>query len=230
MTRYSSFQRGSIKVVQTRSGKGFMIRYRVRMANGKWKQKKETLYGLSGIKEARAILSERMQQVSSRNPDAFELTFKAFVENYWKPYMDRKQAKPSTMKGYKSILNKHIYPVLGECCLGDITPINVEELLQSKQKKDYSPRTMRNIIVLLNAIFHLAEDNDLIAKSPVRDRHRPICRRTEKPAWTREQVRKILEAVSGNYRCLVTCLLLQGSDSANFWHYSGSISIFSRRH
>jgi hypothetical protein len=54
---------------------------------------------------------------------------------------------------------------------------------------------MKNIIVQLNGIFYLAVDNDLIVRSPVRGRHRPVCRKTEKPSWTAEQVRKILESV-----------------------------------
>ena len=107
-------------------------------------------------------------------------------------------------------MDKHIYPALGGLGLTAIAPINVEELLQSKAKKGYSPKTMRNIVVLLQGIFHLAEDNDLIAKSPIRDRHKPICRNTEKPAWSREQVRSILEEVPDAFRCLFTCIALTG--------------------
>jgi integrase len=69
---------------------------------------------------------------------------------------------------------------------------------------------MRNIIVLLNSIFHLAVDNDLLSRSPVRDRHKPVCHKTEKPAWTPEQVRKILESVPVEHRCLFTCAALTG--------------------
>jgi len=69
---------------------------------------------------------------------------------------------------------------------------DVEELLQAKAKAGYSPKTMRKIIVLLNVIFHLAVDNDLITRSPVRDRHKPVCHKADKPAWTPEQIRGIL--------------------------------------
>ena len=69
---------------------------------------------------------------------------------------------------------------------------------------------MRNIVVLLNSIFHLAVDNDLASRSPIRDRHRPVCHRTEKPAWTSEQVRTILDGMPVDYRCLFTCVALTG--------------------
>jgi integrase len=94
--------------------------------------------------------------------------------------------------------------------LTDIAPINVEDLLQVKQKAGYAPKTMRNIIVQLNGIFNLAQDNDLISRSPVRTRHRPVCRKVEKPAWTAEQLRKILESVPLCFRCLFTCVALTG--------------------
>lgn len=210
MTRYA-FQQGYVSdPIRTRRGTVYKIRYRVPAAGGKFKHRKETLYGLNGKKAARAVLNERLQQAGNMNPEAADLTLRSFAETYWKSYLDRKQVKPSTMKGYQSVLDKHIYPALGGLGLTAIAPINVEELLQSKAKKGYSPKTMRNIVVLLQGIFHLAEDNDLIAKSPIRDRHKPICRNTEKPAWSREQVRSILEEVPDAFRCLFTCIALTG--------------------
>lgn len=210
MTRYA-FQQGYVSdPIRTRRGTVYKIRYRVPAAGGKFKHRKETLYGLNGKKAARAVLNERLQQAGNMNPEAADLTLRSFAETYWKSYLDRKQVKPSTMKGYQSVLAKHIYPALGGLGLTAIAPINVEELLQSKAKKGYSPKTMRNIVVLLQGIFHLAEDNDLIAKSPIRDRHKPICRNTEKPAWSREQVRSILEEVPDAFRCLFTCIALTG--------------------
>ncbi len=94
--------------------------------------------------------------------------------------------------------------------LAEIVPINIEELLQVKAKAGYSPRTMRNIIVQLNGIFHLAEDDDLISRSPVRTRHKPVCHKTEKPAWSAEQLRKILDAVPAECQCLFICVALTG--------------------
>lgn len=211
MTRHTLFQRGYVSdPIETRRGTAYLIRYRVPGPGGKWTHKAETLYGLHGKKAARAILNERLQEAASINPLAAELTLRAFVEGFWKPYLDRKQVKPSTRQGYQSVLHHHILPSLGERMLTDVVPIDVERLLQTKAKAGYSPTTMRNIVVLLNGIFHLAADNDLIPRSPVRDRHRPVCHKTEKPAWTPVQVRRILETVPAEYRCAFTCVALTG--------------------
>jgi integrase len=211
MTRHLIHQQGYVSdPIRTRRGTIFKIRYRVPAAGGKIKHRTETLYNLNGKKAARAVLNERLQQVGKVSAEAADLTLRIFVENYWKPYLERKKTKPSTLRGYQSVLDNHILPSLGDMMLADIAPINIEELLQDKAKGGYASKTMRNIVVQLNGIFHLAEDNDLISRSPVRDRHKPVCRKTEKPAWTAEQVRKILDAVPDKFRCLFICVALTG--------------------
>ena len=99
MTRYA-FQQGYVSdPIRTRRGTVYKIRYRVPAAGGKFKHRKETLYGLNGKKAARAVLNERLQQAGNMNPEAADLTLRSFAETYWKSYLDRKQVKPSTMKG-----------------------------------------------------------------------------------------------------------------------------------
>ena len=142
--------------------------------------------------------------------EAAGMTLRSFVDDYWKPYLCRKQTKPSTLRGYQSVLDNHILLIMDDMLLTDIKPINVEELLLAKAKSSYAQRTMRNIVVQLNGILHLAEDDDLIGKSPVRDRHKPVVRKIEKPIWTPEQVRMIPESVPTAFRCLFICVAMTG--------------------
>jgi integrase len=205
------FQKGYVSnPIRTRRGTVFKIRYRIPAAGGKFKHRTETLYGLNGKKEARAVLNERIQEAGKVSLQAADLTLRLFVNTYWKPYLERKETKPSTLRGYQSVLDNHIFPTLGDLLLTEIEPINVEQLLQIKAKEGYSQRTMRNIIVQLNGIFNIAADNDLIGRSPVRKRHKPVCRKTEKPFWTAEQIRMILESIPIECRCLFICVALTG--------------------
>lgn len=196
--------------IRTRHGTIFKIRYRVPAVGGKFKHKQETLYGLTAKKDAKAVLKERLQKIESMNLEAVDLTLRSFVVKYWKPYLGRKETKPSTVRGYQSVLDNHILPYIGDMIMAEIIPINIEELLQVKAKAGYSSKTMRNVIVQLNGVFHLAEDNDLISRSPVRKRHKSVCHKTEKPIWTTEQVRSILESVPAEHRCLFFCVALTG--------------------
>ena len=63
-------------------------------------------------------------------------------------------------------------------------PAAHEKLLRSRLEGGSSPKTVRNLVGLLQSIFSLAVDNDLIPKSPVRNRHKPRVTRLEKPVWT----------------------------------------------
>ena len=95
MTRRQTYQQGYVsKPIPTRSGTVFKIRYRVKSADGKWHQKAETLYGLSGKKAARAVLEERIRGASFAKPECSDLSLKAFVDAWWKPYLQRKGVKP----------------------------------------------------------------------------------------------------------------------------------------
>jgi len=205
-----SYQHGYVSnPIRTNNGLKFVIRYRVRTSEGKWRHKAETLYGLSGKKAAQAILDQRIRDTSTQKTTTPELTLAQFIEAYWRPYLERQSVKPSTLQGYDSLLKQHITPVLGGRRLTDITPLHVEQLLQSKSA--LSPKTRRNLVGLLQGVFSLAEDDDLIEKSPVRDRHKPVVPRREKPVWTTEQVRAIIGSAPERYGALFACAALTGA-------------------
>jgi len=205
-----SYQHGYVSnPIRFDNGLKFVIRYRVRTSEGKWRHKAETLYGLSGKKAAQAILDQRIRESSTQKTTSPDLTLTQFIDNYWRPYLDRQDVKPSTLQGYNSLLNQHITPVLGERRLTDIAPLHIEQLLQSKSA--LSPKTRRNLVGLLQGVFSLAEDDDLIEKSPVRGRHKPVVPKEEKPVWTPEQVRAIIGSVPERYRALFACAALTGA-------------------
>lgn len=211
MRTRQTYQQGYVSEgFKTRHGIAYRIRYRIPAAGGKWKHKSEMLYDLSGRKAARDVLRTRLQEALKRTPDAAELSFQDFVTAYWKPYLERRNIKPSTRKGYESVLNIHILPVLGEAKLTEVVPLQIEDFLRGQAAKGLSAKTIRNILMLLKGIFSLAEDNDLIAKTPVRKRHKPNVTRTEKTTWTAQQVRLIIDKVPEEYRALFVCAALTG--------------------
>jgi integrase len=64
---------------------------------------------------------------------------------------------------------------------------------------------------LLQSIFSIAVDNDLIPRSPVRDKHKPRVCRSEKPVWNTDQLKLIVEAVPDKYRSFFQCAMLTGA-------------------
>jgi len=211
MTR--SCQQGYVSdPIRTRHGIAFKIRYRVRKADGTWVHKTETLYGLPGRKAAREVLRTRIGETATTTMEAAEMTFQEFTEAFWMPYLDRKGVKPSTRRSYVCALQGHILPFFGGLKLREIVPVHVEEFLRSlgTKKRKLSPKSTLNLFRQVQGVFSLALDNDLILRSPVRDKHKPIAPRSKKPTWTREQVRAIVNEVPEHYRPLFVTLVLTG--------------------
>lgn len=86
---------------------------------------------------------------------------------------------------------------------------HIEGVLHQRAQK-VSAKTLLNEIGLLQSIFSLAVDNDLLDRSPVRSRHKPKTARSEKPIWSPTQVKQILAALPEPYRTLFTCAACTG--------------------
>ena len=54
-------------------------------------------------------------------------------------------------------------------------------------------------------------DNNLISRSPVRDRHTPRVTRHEKPVWSAEQLKLIVDSVPKTHSSLFQCAMLTGA-------------------
>jgi integrase len=189
----------------------FRIRYRLRTSEGKWVHRSETLHGLTGKKAARAVLDQRIRDCENRPIETMDLTVQNLVDTYWRPYLDRRQVKPSTKRSYECGLKLHILPALGSLRIKDVSPLHVGKLLQSLLESGSSPKTVCNIVGLLQSIFSLAVDNDMLPRSPVRDKHKPRVNRSEKPVWSAEQLKLIVESVPIRFRGLFQCAMLTGA-------------------
>jgi len=169
------------------------------------------LHGLSGRKAARAVLEERIREASSPKVEGSDLSLRAFVDAWWKPYLQRKGVKPSTRRSYDSILELHILPVFGDVHIEEIVPLHVERFSQTKLESGLSAKTVRNLLLVLQGTLSLAVDNELIARSPIRNRHKPTVDRHEKPIWSPAQLLNILSAAPTGLRPFFDCVALTGA-------------------
>jgi integrase len=216
MARRNSFQTGSIKPKKWKNGdKGYTIRYRVRDHGSEtgWRYKRESLRGMSH-KQAKKILAERLNEVNAINNNprqhAPSMTFADFASGLWKSYLGNKRVKPSTAYSYDSMIEKHLIPAFGAMQLGQITTVDVTEFFNKTQEKLASKYRL-NLYALLNTMFDVASQHDLVEKSPVRRKlHRPQHEPKEKPVLSAEQVRKVIEAVAEEYKPLFVITAVTG--------------------
>jgi integrase len=111
---------------------------------------------------------------------------------------------------YDSMIEKHLIPALGAMQLGQITTLDVTEFF-NKAKEKLASKYMLNLYALLSTMFDVAVQHNLIGISPVRRKlHRPQHEPKEKPVLSAEQVRKVLEAVTEEYKPLLVVTAVTG--------------------
>ena len=123
-----------------------------------------------------------------------EETFGHFAQMWYdiykKPYL-----RESSLNMIKYVLNQHILPFIGGYRLRDISPMQIQAIMATMSDKSNSLQS--KILVLLRNIFRAAQDNGLIAKSPVSTMLKPAGKKTqEKVALTPQESRLLLERVT----------------------------------
>lgn len=125
--------------------------------------------------------------------------------------------KYSTLKGYRASINKHINPALGNVFLENITPMMVQMFYNSlntpdKNGKVLSPKSIKNVHIVLRAAMNQTVENDMIRRNPCHNAKLPKVYKTEIRPLTDQQVHDFLiEAEKDNlYGTLLRVILFTG--------------------
>lgn len=96
---------------------------------------------------------------------ALIVTFKAYGETF----MKAKRAlglKYTTLKRYQSILNIHLIPAFGVLSLAEINRGKVRELVGQLSEKGMHPKSIKNIVLCLSAIYTDAIEDGHVQHNP----------------------------------------------------------------
>jgi integrase len=121
------------------------------------------------------------------------------------------RGKVSTVSTYRSMLKSHVLPAWGHRLIDSILPQDITLFFNAREKEGLSDKYRLNLYGLLNVMFELAIQYDLIESSPVRRKlHRPSVERREKPVLTAEQIRNVISAIPSEYQALALCIAITG--------------------
>jgi integrase len=138
------------------------------------------------------------------------MTFADFASGLWKHYLGNKRIKPSAVYSYHSMIEKHLVSAFGIMQLGQITTVDVTKFFNETQER-VAPKYALNLYGLLNTMFDVAVQRDLIETSPVRRKlHRPQQEQKEKPVLSPEQVNQVIEAIADEYKPLFVVAAVTG--------------------
>ena len=96
-----------------------------------------------------------------------KIPFKAVAERWYKVYKeDNETLKPSTKADYRRMLDKVIYPVLGDKGIDEITTTQLQEMLN--EHRDMASTSQTKLLITLRQVFDVAIQEQLITVNPAK--------------------------------------------------------------
>jgi integrase len=123
---------------------------------------------------------------------------------YW---IRSRQIKASTMRDYRSCMNVYILPEFGNCPIGEISYLDIEEF---KAGLDVSTKRVNNVLVPMRSVFTMAFKEGIIRDNVMA---RVDNLRIEEPTinpLSMDEVIKVLECVHPHYRNCLRILFFTG--------------------
>lgn len=106
------------------------------------------------------------------------LTLRQYGERVFMP-AKKVTCSENTRQSFQTMLNHHIYPVLGDLKVPEITSANITAFLLSIQSNGKSVSTCTKLYTILNLIFKMAYLDDTIQHNPMDRVERPKPRKDE---------------------------------------------------
>ena len=163
------------------------------------KRIRKSVYGKSQ-KEVR----QKISKVSTELDEGIylepsKLSLSDWLDIWLKEYTFDK--KYSTVKGYKAQIKKHIRPGLGKYNLSQINPMLLQRFFNNLSLPDdegnvLSPKSIKNVHIILSGILQQAVENEMIAKNPCKKVKLPKVFKKDIVPLTDDQVKEFLRIVS----------------------------------
>lgn len=118
---------------------------------------------------------------------------RSWLESSVKP-----RVRPLTYAGYRVNVEKHLIPYLGKIPLDQLTPAQVQEMINGRLAAGLSGKSVAYIHQVLRTALSLAVRWDLVSRNVARMVDRPRIERKQISPLTPEEARKFLAAIRGH--------------------------------
>ena len=146
-----------------------------------------------------ATIESEMTRGGWHDPKRGEMTFAAWVDRYVE-IADHKAA--TTRSRDETVLRTHLVPRLGELRLVEITPLDVQAVV-NEMAQHLAPATVRTNYGVLRAVLNAAVDDERLARSPCRRIKLPQGSITRHRALEPEELHRLAAIMPTEYRLLV---------------------------
>jgi len=165
--------------------------------------------------DAYRILNKRIEEIDTGafNPSPKTETFQSFAERWLKGKVAIEEA---TRQSYQGILNNHLIPYFGQGRIGHLKRKNIQEFVNSKAKRELSPKTIENILRVLHEIIEDAQVEKLIVQNPYLKIEKPKSEKPEVDYLRTSEIPIFLKACEGNHYALFYTAVFSGMRRGEF--------------
>lgn len=117
--------------------------------------------------DAHKLKRQLLEQSKNANTDLNPNQLLGIYAHWWLREVKANKVRPATASDYEHRFRKHIQPVFGNRKLGDITARDVTGWMSQLVSDGYSVPTINGSLQVLGAIFRSAQQEGVIAHSPV---------------------------------------------------------------
>ena len=156
-------------------------------------------------RNAEAFLDAESKAVrEGDNIEPSKITFGQFADEWLKKYprLAKTPWKDSTFKSYASVVAGHLLPFFGSKRLSQIKSATIERDFKAQLSAELSPKTVRNILLILRVMLETAVQWDYLRTNPFYLHKRinlpQLSREQQGRALTPEEISKLLECCDGH--------------------------------
>lgn len=174
------------------------------------KRRRKTVYAKTEAEAVRRRDELRRRHELGEDLTAKPRTFGDWLDE-WLVMKTREETRPSTLRGYRWLINTHVRPSLGKVSMDKLTPTVIRRLLSAKADSGLSSTTVRHIHGMIRNVLGDAVREELLHRKPALAVRAPSVRQIERRALTVEEAKYLIEVVRGDrLEALWVCALTVG--------------------
>ncbi|MEV1145994.1 tyrosine-type recombinase/integrase [Micromonospora sp. NPDC049799] len=181
---------------------------------GEGKRSRKWVYGKTEREVLGKLVDLRRRQEQGQNLAAAPRTVGEWLDE-WLRMKERDGTRPSTLQGYRKLIENHVRPALGRLALDKLTPTVIRRLLAEKTDAGLSATTVRHIHGLIRNSLGDAEREELVHRNAAKSVRPPAMRQVERRALGVDEAKRLLDVLRGHrleglYVCALTVGLRRG--------------------
>ncbi len=187
-------------LTRSRYGDGSVYR---RKSDGQWcasiftGTRRKYLYGKSRDEVKSKLAAARTELTKGRLPAGRSPTVEEFLRS-WLETSVKPRLRPLTYAGYKVNVEKHLVPPIGKIHLDQLTPLQVQEMMNRHLAAGLSSKSVAYIHQVLRTALGLAVRWDMVSRNVARLVDRPRIQRKPISPLTPDEARTFLAGIRGH--------------------------------